>query len=198
MGNIKKFWVNLWDRYFETYELMSVAEKILLSIIFAILTGLSAQIYIKLPFTPVPITSQTFIVLLSGILLGKNFGSLSQIFYFIGGVFGINWFYGASSGILRPTTGYIIGFIFASYISGYYSEKKNKVLGMIFATIVIYIFGILFLKIFINKGFNDLFLIGVLPFIPGDIIKAVVAGYLANSIKKNLTIWAIGKIGNFV
>jgi biotin transport system substrate-specific component len=184
MGNIKKFWLNLWDRYFETYKLMGIAEKILLSIIFSILTGISAQIYIKLPFTPVPITGQTFVVLLSGILLGKNFGCLSQIIYFTAGISGIPWFYGISSGILRPTTGYIIGFIFASYISGYYSEKKNKVLGMILATIVIYIFGILFLGIFIHKGIKDLFLIGVLPFILGDIIKAVIAGYLARSIKR--------------
>ncbi len=184
MENIKKLWFNLWSRYFETYQLMGIVEKILLSIIFSILTGLSAQIYIKLPFTPVPITGQTFIVLLSGILLGKTFGCLSQIFYFMGGIIGIPWFYGVSSGILRPTTGYIIGFIFASYIAGYYSEKKNKVFGMIVATIVIYICGILFLSIFIHKSIKDLFLIGILPFIPVDIVKAIVAGYLAKSIKR--------------
>jgi biotin transport system substrate-specific component len=184
MENIKKIWSGIWNRYFETYKLMGLAEKFLLSIIFSILTGISAQIYIKLRFTPVPITAQTFTVLLSGILLGKNFGCLSQIFYFIGGICGIPWFSGGSSGFFRPTIGYIIGFIFASYVSGYFSEKRYKVLGMILATIIIYIFGILFLKIFLRKEIEELFLKGVLPFIPGDIIKAVIAGYFAKSVKR--------------
>ncbi|MGB9677290.1 MAG: biotin transporter BioY [Candidatus Ratteibacteria bacterium] len=182
MELIRKFWIRNWKRYFELYETIGILEKILLSLIFSILTGLSAQVYIKLPFSPVPITLQTFFVLLSGILLGKNFGCLSQIFYFFGGISGIGWFYGGSSGILRPTTGYLIGFIFSSYISGYFSEKNNKILGMVFATILIYIFGILWLKFFVNREFKDLFLIGVLPFIPFDIIKAILAGIFAENI----------------
>lgn len=182
MEFINKLWNRNWKKYFELYEAFGISEKILLSIIFSILTGISAQIYIKLPFTPVPITGQTFFVLLSGILLGKNFGSLSQIFYFIGGISGIGWFYGNQAGILRPTTGYLIGFIFAGYISGYFSEKNNKILGMILATIIIYILGILYLKFFINKTIKDLIFIGILPFIPFDILKAVLAGILAENL----------------
>lgn len=182
MEFINKLWNRNWKKYFELYEAFGISEKILLSIIFSILTGISAQIYIKLPFTPVPITGQTFFVLLSGILLGKNFGSLSQIFYFIGGISGIGWFYGNQAGILRPTTGYLIGFIFASYISGYFSEKNNKISGMILATIIIYILGILYLKFFINKTIKDLIFIGILPFIPFDILKAVLAGILAENL----------------
>ncbi|MCX7916549.1 MAG: biotin transporter BioY [bacterium] len=183
METIQKIWTKKWERYFEFYKSLDITEKILFSIIFSILTGISAQIYIKLPFTPVPITLQTFTVLLSGILLGKNFGSLSQIFYFLGGISGIGWFCGGEGGIFRPTTGYIIGFIFASYISGYFTEKKNKILGMIFASLVIYLFGILYLSIFFNKGIKNLFIIGILPFIPFDIFKALMAGLFAESIK---------------
>jgi biotin transport system substrate-specific component len=179
---VKKIWIKTWNKYFEIYRLMGIAEKILLSIIFSILTGFSGQIYIKLPFTPVPVTMQTFTVLLSGILLGKNFGCLSQIFYFIGGISGIGWFYGGQAGILRPTTGYLIGFIFASYIAGYFTEKKNKISGMIFATLIIYILGILWLKFFVNQGLKDLIFIGILPFIPFDIIKAITAGLFAKNI----------------
>ncbi|MCM8804356.1 MAG: biotin transporter BioY [Candidatus Omnitrophica bacterium] len=182
MEIIKKLWNKSWEKYFQLYKVFGISEKLLLSIIFSILTGISAQLYIKLPFTPVPITGQTFSVLLSGILLGKNFGSLSQIFYFIGGISGIGWFYGGGTGILRPTTGYIIGFIFASYIAGYFSERKNKVLGMVLATITIYICGIIFLKFFIDKEFKDLVFIGILPFIPFDIIKAVLAGLIAENL----------------
>ncbi|MCM8785032.1 MAG: biotin transporter BioY [Candidatus Omnitrophica bacterium] len=180
---VKRLWTKIWDRYFEIYRLLGIVEKIFLSIIFSILTAISAQIYLKLPFTPVPVTLQTFTVLLSGILLGKNYGSLSQIFYFIGGISGIGWFYGGQSGILRPTTGYIIGFIFASYIAGYFSEKERKVFGMIFASLVIYILGILYLGIFFNKSVKDLILIGILPFIPFDIVKGLIAGLFAESIK---------------
>ncbi|MCM8766483.1 MAG: biotin transporter BioY [Candidatus Omnitrophica bacterium] len=179
---IKKLWIKIWYRYFEIYKILGIAEKILLSIIFSILTGLSAQIYVKLPFTPVPITLQTFTVLLSGILLGKNYGCLSQIFYFIGGVSGIGWFYGGTAGFLRPTTGYVIGFIFASYIAGYFSERKNKIIGMIIASLTIYFFGIIWLKLFYPV--KNLILIGVLPFIPFDIIKGLIAGLFTESIKR--------------
>ncbi|MCM8808040.1 MAG: biotin transporter BioY [candidate division WOR-3 bacterium] len=184
MNKIKELWEKNWLRYFEIYKVMSIFERILLSIIFSILTGISAQIYIKLPFTPVPVTLQTFVVLLSGILLGKIFGLISQTFYFIGGISGIGWFYGGETGIFRPTIGYLIGFIFASYIAGYFSEKRNKILGMIFASLIIYFFGVLFLKLFFPyKGFKDLLIIGVLPFIPFDILKAIIAGFFAMSIR---------------
>lgn len=181
-----RLWENLWKRYFEFYSAIGIVEKLLLSIFFSVLTGISAQIYIKLPFTPVPITMQTFVVLLSGILLGKNFGSISQIFYFLIGISGIGWFYAGTGGIIRPTNGYIIGFIFASYISGYFSEKNNSginlILGMIFATIIIYFFGCLWLFGFTGKNFKELMLIGVLPFIPFDILKAYIAGIFSKSI----------------
>ncbi|MCM8818435.1 MAG: biotin transporter BioY [Candidatus Omnitrophica bacterium] len=183
METIRKIWNKTWEKYFENYKVMGVFEKILLSIIFSILTGLSAQIYIKIPFTPVPITFQTFVVLLSGILLGKNFGCLSQILYFTAGVSGIGWFYGGSFGILRPTTGYLVGFIFASYIAGYFSERKNKILGMILASLIIYFLGIIWLKIFLKTETKNLLLIGVLPFIPFDILKAIMAGIFAEKIR---------------
>lgn len=182
---VRKIWYRIWDSYFEFYRLLGMSERILLSLIFSILTGISAQIYIKLPFTPVPITLQTFFVLLSGILLGKNFGALSQIFYFTGGISGIGWFYGGEYGILRPTTGYIIGFIFASYISGYFSERENKISGMILSMMTIYFIGTLWLKFFVNSNFKNLILIGVLPFIPFDIFKAFIAGFLAENIKRS-------------
>jgi len=185
MNSIIKIWNKCWQKYYQLYKVLGIGEKLLLSIIFSILTGLSAQVYIKLPFTPVPLTLQTFFVLLSGILLGKNFGSLSQTFYFIGGISGIGWFYGGTCGILKPTTGYLIGFIFASYIAGYFTERKNKITGMIIATLMIYFSGILWLGFFTGiKGLKNLFLMGVLPFIPFDIIKAVLAGILAENIKK--------------
>lgn len=191
MERVLKLWENIWKKYFEFYDSIGLVKKLTLSLFFAILTGISAQIYIKLPFTPVPITMQTFVVLLSGILLGRNFGSFSQIFYFLGGITGIGWFCGGTGGLLRPTTGYIIGFIFASYIVGFFSEKKNSIfnliLGMLLATITIYLSGCLWLTGFTGKNFKEILLIGVYPFIPFDILKAYMAGIISKSILKGRT-----------
>jgi len=127
MKEMVKKWNLIWNIYYEKINSFSIAGKISLSFLFALITGLSGQIYVKLPFTPVPLTSQVFVVLLSGILLGKNFASLSQIFYFIFGVAGIGWFYSGGAGILRPTNGYIIGFIFSAYFIGkFFNLKKNN------------------------------------------------------------------------
>jgi len=93
MKEMVKKWDFIWDVYYEKVKNFSLVGKISLSVFFALLTGISAQIYIKLPFTPVPLTFQVFIVLLSGILLGRNLAALSQFFYFIFGISGIGWFY---------------------------------------------------------------------------------------------------------
>ncbi|MDO5811287.1 MAG: biotin transporter BioY, partial [Methanobrevibacter sp.] len=85
-----------------------------------------AQIIIPLPWTPVPITAQTFAVLCSGLFLGKKYGCLSQIFYVILGVAFIPWFGGMTGGLeilLGSTGGFLIGFIIASYFIGYITEK---------------------------------------------------------------------------
>jgi len=151
MKEMVKKWNLIWDVYYKEVKGFSLAGKISLSIFFALLTGISAQIYIKLPFTPVPLTSQVFVVLLSGILLGKNFASLSQFFYLIFGIAGIGWFYAGTTGILRPTNGYIIGFIFSAYFIGkFFSLKKNKIysfLIMLAGIFIIYFVSIIHSKI---------------------------------------------------
>jgi biotin transport system substrate-specific component len=96
-------------------------RRLFLSLLFAFATGFGAQIRIPLPFTPVPITMQTFFVLSSGVALGAFWGSFSQILYILMGAFGFPYFSGWSAGvktIIGPTGGYIIGFAIASYLSG--------------------------------------------------------------------------------
>jgi len=87
----------------------------------ACVTGLLAQIKISLPWTPVPITGQTFAVLLTGVLLGRWWGGISQVIYVVMGVVGIPWFAGLSGGysaLIGPSGGYIIGFILAALFLG--------------------------------------------------------------------------------
>jgi len=91
----------------------SLARNLFLSLGFAIVTALSAQIRIELPITPVPITAQTFVVILAGLLLGSTFGSLSMLMYLFTGLAGLPFFSGSVAGLAilkSPTIGYIIGF----------------------------------------------------------------------------------------
>jgi len=100
--------------------------KLIFSFTFAILMAVSANSFVYLPFTPVPITMQTLTVLLSSILLGSRWAALGQLEYILMGIAGLPVFAGGRSGLLAiagPTGGYIIGFVFASFAAGYIYEN---------------------------------------------------------------------------
>ena len=114
---------------FERIQDTSTATKVLMSFMMACFTGLMAQIIIPLPWTPVPITAQTFAVLCSGLILGKKYGCLSQILYIVLGIAFIPWFGGMTGGLdvfLGSTGGFFIGFVIASYFIGAITEKYAK------------------------------------------------------------------------
>ena len=173
---------------FERIQDASTATKVLMSLLMACLTGIMAQIIIPLPWTPVPITAQTFAVLCSGLFLGKKYGCLSQILYIVLGVAFIPWFGGMTGGLdvlLGSTGGFLIGFVIASYFIGLITEKyadaRNfkkmaAVIGIAnFA--LIYIPGLagLALWFYLTQGTAlgvvDLLMMGLVPFIAGDIVK---------------------------
>ena len=173
---------------FERIQDASTATKLLMSLMMACFTGLMAQIIIPLPWTPVPITAQTFAVLCSGLLLGKKYGCLSQILYVVLGVAFIPWFGGMTGGIetlLGSTGGFLIGFIIASYFIGLITEKYAKARNFTRMAIVIgianfaliYIPGLAGLALWFNLtqgatiGIVDLLMMGLVPFIFGDIVK---------------------------
>lgn len=174
------------------YEL-SVPQKIVLALIFAGIIGLVAQI--RIPFEPVPITGQTFAVLLTGVLLGKRWGGISVASYVGLGAAGVPWFYGWSGGIghlTGATMGYLIGFILAALFLGFFvdryinSRRFLPMLGlMLFANFVlIYGPGLLWLNTFMPGGLFSYSLLwfGMLIFIPGDIIKAIAAAAVVKGI----------------
>ena len=114
---------------FERIQNSNTSTKILMSLIMACITGIMAQIIIPLPWTPVPITAQTFAVLCSGLLLGRKYGCLSQILYILLGIAFVPWFGGMTGGlevVLGSTGGFFIGFIITSYFIGAISEKYAK------------------------------------------------------------------------
>ena len=176
---------------FERIQDASTATKLLMSLLMACFTGLMAQVIIPLPWTPVPITAQTFAVLCSGLFLGKKYGCLSQILYIVLGVAFIPWFGGMTGGLeilLGSTGGFLIGFIIASYFIGYISAKYaearsfRKMVAVIgianFA--LIYIPGLAGLALWMSlQGATftvvDILMMGLVPFIFGDIVKILAA-----------------------
>jgi len=180
------------------YEL-SVPKKLALTIGMACLTGLLAQIRIPLPWSPVPVTGQTFAVLLAGILLGKWWGGISLAIYAGLGIAGVPWFAGWGGGLgylAGPTGGYIIGFILAALFLGHFTDtyiRSRSFLSMLalmlFANFVlIYVPGLLQLGLWLKSvgggqvTFATLLKMGFIPFIPGDVTKAVTAAAIARGI----------------
>lgn len=152
---------------------------------FALLTGLTALWEIPLPFTPVPITGQTFAILLAGATLGLRAGAASQLLYLAMGIVGVPFFAGGSSGwevVTGPTVGYLVGFIAAAAVVGRLAERRQdrKVVSAIPAFLagsaVIYLFGMAGLMAVARMTAVDAFTLGVVPFLIGDGIKAVAAG----------------------
>jgi biotin transport system substrate-specific component len=150
---------------------------------FIILTAIGAFVRIPLPFTPVPVTLQTFFVLLSGALLGGNLGGYAQLIYIIMGAGGIPIFSAAGSGmpyLLGPTGGYLIGFVITALLVGKiikYSRDNLLRAFIIFCIgdLVLLSCGIIWLKLIFGYSFAKLLFIGLIPFIPGDLVKAFVA-----------------------
>ena len=173
---------------FERIQDASTATKLLMSLLMACFTGIMAQIIIPLPWTPVPITAQTFAVLCSGLFLGKRYGCLSQILYIVLGVAFIPWFGGMTGGLdifLGSTFGFFIGFVIASYFIGAITEKYAKARNFTSMAVVIgianfaliYIPGLACLALWYSLtqgaaiGVVDLLMMGLVPFIAGDIVK---------------------------
>jgi biotin transport system substrate-specific component len=180
----------------------SVFSRSIGIITFLILITAGAFVYIPLPFTPVPITLQTFFVLLCGAFLSKREGVFTQGLYAGLGAMGLPIFSAAQGGLLKlfgPTGGYIIGFIVAifslKYMLNYFSEKTLKLtfsqvlISMSVAMSAIYFFGGLWLAISMKFSFSQIILLGVLPFIPGEVVKVLLAStiyYKANDRLRNL------------
>jgi Uncharacterized conserved protein len=157
---------------------------------FIIATALGAYIRIPVPGTPVPITLQTFFVVLSGAVLGSRLGLFSQAGYILLGAVGLPVFQGYASGyahIFGATGGYLAGFMAASFIAGKILGKESQDLLKITASfavgnIVIYTLGILWLMFIYHISFINAILIGVLPFFTVELAKIFLAAVVYSKI----------------
>jgi len=157
-------------------------RSVSLAVAFSLLTALAAQIVI--PIGPVPITAQTFAVLLTGALLGSRLGAMSMIVYLFEGAIGLPFFYGGHGGlghILGPTGGYLIAFPAAAFITGAFAENGwdrrllTAVAAMAVGSIVILLAGWLWFSLLMNTNPLVAFKVAVAPHLIGDLIKIFLA-----------------------
>ena len=173
---------------------ISYSQKLLkyfvIIILGSVLLTLSAKI--KIPFYPVPMTMQTFVVLFLGISLGYKMAVSTVFVYLLEGLLGIPVFSNSPEkgvGLVYftgPTMGYLIGFLFAAFISGYLNFQTNIVLiffKLILSVFFIYLFGIIWLGILIGWD-KPLLELGAIPFLPAELLKILILTLLAKKIIK--------------
>jgi biotin transport system substrate-specific component len=172
----------------------SRVASVVLVVAAAALTALAAQWEIVLPFTPVPITGQTFAVLLTGAALGSTLGASGQLLYVAGGALGLPIFSGGAAGWeaarAAGTAGYLIGFIVAAALVGFMAERRQDrqfptmFTAFILGSFVIYVFGVVGLMLSFDMTPSQAIAAGVVPFVLGDVIKAAAAGLLLPGVWK--------------
>jgi biotin transport system substrate-specific component len=147
--------------------------------------ALAAQLQVLLPFSPVPVTGQTFAVLLLAAVYGSKRGPAAVLTYLILGFSGLPVFAGGAFGaarLLGPTAGYLVGFLGAAFIVGTLSERGwdrrpwSTAAAMTLGNLAIYIVGAAWLSAFVS--WESVFRVGVLPFLAGDAIKIALATLL--------------------
>lgn len=156
---------------------------VILILLGALLVAALAQVKILLPFTPVPLTGQTFAVLLAGATLGAKRGAASMALYVALGALGLPVFAGGAAGLAYlsgATLGYLVGFVMAAYVIGLLAERglersvRTSFLPFLIGTIIIYICGVAWLTIVLGS-LSKAITAGILPFLIGDAIKLIAA-----------------------
>ena len=160
------------------------ARSLALVIAFSLLTALSAQVVIPLPFTPVPVTGQTFAVLLAGALLGSRLGAVAMIAYLVEGALGLPFFRQGQGGLpyllTSPTAGYLFSYPLAAFLTGYLAERgwdrrfPTAAAAMALGSLVILLCGWAWLARFTPTP-TAAYEMGVRPFIVGDLLKIALA-----------------------
>tara|TARA_Y100000590_G_scaffold48518_1_gene51405 strand:- start:694 stop:1254 length:561 start_codon:yes stop_codon:yes gene_type:complete len=171
-------------------ELNKVFKIILLALLGSLLLTISAKI--KIPFYPVPMTMQTFVVLFLGITLGNKIGLLTISLYLFEGIFGLPVFAGTPEkgiGLIYftgPTMGYLVGFLLAAYLAGTFKYDKgiiNSFFKLIVSVSVIYFFGMIWLGTLIGWE-KPIFKLGAQPFLLAELFKILLLLFLIPALLK--------------
>ncbi len=176
---------------------MSASKASILGMIYASMFGAMTAIgaWIIIPLPLIPITLQTLFLSLAAALLGSYLGALSQIIYISLGIIGLPVFAGGKAGfgvLMGPTGGYLVGFILGAYIMGKLIEKKERpgfvwiAASMFIGLIVIYVLGVAQLMMVAQLSLEKALLVGVLPPLPGDIIKIAAAALITLKLRDRI------------
>lgn len=160
----------------------------------AAVTCILGPLSIAIPISPVPISFTNLAIYFTVMILGWKKGTVSYIIYLLIGLVGVPVFSSFTSGpakLLGPTGGYLIGFIFLAIIAGIFIEQFNGkllmyILGMVLGTLVCYAFGTIWLAYQAHMDFITALWAGVIPYLPGDAVKILVAAFIGNEIRKRL------------
>jgi biotin transport system substrate-specific component len=163
-------------------KIRGIVFDFLIIICGSLLVGISAKIRVYLPFTPVPVTGQTFVVLMLGALFGSYRGALTMLAYLLEGVLGLPVFTSVTgaAALFGPTGGYLVGFVVAAYIVGRLAEMGwdrrvlTTVAAMLIGDAVLLAFGFVWLTLLL-ADVKTAFIAGVVVFLPGDILKITLA-----------------------
>lgn len=172
---------------------LSVRDLALAGVMAAVLCVLGPWT-INIPVSPVPVSLGMLGIYLTVTVLGMRLGSASVIIYILLGLAGLPVFTGFSAGpgkLLGPTGGYIIGYVFMALICGFFTDRAGRslsvyCLGMFLGTAVCYLFGTLWLAGQMQYTFFQALMAGVIPYIPADLIKLVIARVLGFKLRGRL------------
>lgn len=173
----------------------------------AALLAVLSWVSLPLPFTPVPLTLQTLGVLLTGALLGPRYGVLATAVYLSLGFVGVPVFHGGTGGpgiLFGPTGGFLWGFLPAAFIAGWFARSATKgrsaqqgpwgvrgiivmATGLALASVAIYLVGLPWLSAVTGLGARETLVVGLLPYLPGDLLKAIAAFLLIRSLQPVMT-----------
>ena len=172
--------------------------QLTLTAVMAAVICVLGPISMAIPISPVPISLASMAVYLAVTVLGMKLGTLSCLIYLLLGLVGLPVFSGGSAGAAKlfgPTGGYLVGYLFLALIAGAfvgrYTENKWKsiafaALGMVLGTMVLYALGTAWLAYSAGMDFQAALWAGVIPFIPGDLVKMVIAMLLGNAVRGRL------------
>lgn len=163
-------------------------SKLVYCALFAAIISVASQI--SIPVQPIPLNAAIFAVLLCGGIMGKKYGTVSVAVYILLGIVGAPVFAGFRGGLsvlAGPTGGYIAGYILIAFVTGAVCEKTRKlkytVPFMMLAVVLCYAFGTMWFCIATGNGLVSALSLCVFPFIPGDILKVVLASIVINKYK---------------
>ncbi len=173
----------------------------------AALLAVLSWVSLPLPFSPVPLTLQTLGVLLTGALLGPRYGVLATAVYLLLGFVGVPVFHGGTGGpgiLFGPTGGFLWGFLPAAFIIGWFARSAAAdrygqagprgargiivmATGLVLASVAIYLVGLPWLSAVTGLGARETIVVGLLPYLPGDLLKAGAAFLLIRSLQPVMT-----------